>query len=163
MPTYHQPKNLSFIPPVLRRKFIVPDNPRELASLVIIIGLAVTLITGLPQLNDALAAVQQRTAPARLVASVPFRANIEQRMVGVYVFADETGADASVRGDRIYYDKAKVPKSVLVAWKPGRVQTAQPVWDYLDYALGLPFGLALIAGGFWLRMRKRVDRLGGDQ
>ncbi|MCA3695046.1 hypothetical protein [Aquidulcibacter sp.] len=154
MPTYHQPKKMSFVPPILRRRFIVPDNPRELGTLVAIIGLAISLISAGPTVLDLTQWMGKRQAEAKLVATVPFRANLESRLVGVYLFDDENKLQVAVRGDRVYLSKAAVAPKALVVWRAGRSDKAKTLFQYLDYLLGLPIGLTVLAWGLTIRVKR---------
>jgi hypothetical protein len=157
MPTYHQPKNMSFVPPILRRKFIVPGNPRELGTLIAIIGLAIALISAVPTGLDLSHWMGKHQTEAKLVATVPFRANLESRLVGVYLFEDENKLQVAVRGHRVYLSKAAVAPEALVVWRAGRSDKAKTLFQYLDYLLGLPIGLGILAFGLFIRV-KRPDR-----
>lgn len=157
MPTYHQPKNMSFVPPILRRKFIVPGNPRELGTLIAIIGLAIALISAGPTGLDLSHWMGKHQTEAKLVATVPFRANLESRLVGVYLFEDENKLQVAVRGHRVYLSKAAVAPKALVVWRAGRSDKAKTLFQYLDYLLGLPIGLGILAFGLFIRV-KRPDR-----
>lgn len=154
MPKYHQPKNMSFVPPILRRKFIVPDNPRELGTLIAIIGLAICLISAGPTVVDLGHWMGKRQTEAKLVATVPFRANLESRLVGVYLFEDENKLQVAVRGDRVYLSKAAVAPKALVVWRSGRSDKAKTVFQYLDYLFGLPIGLGILAWGLFSRVKR---------
>ena len=156
MAQYHQPKNLSVVPPILRRKFIVPDNPRELGSLVAIIGVAISLTCAWPSANDLFSLIGKQQAQANLVAAVPYRANLESRLVGVYLLQDETNALVAVRGNRVYLKKAAIAKEAKLVWSAGRSTQAKAVFEYLDYLFGLPIGLGIFAWGLLLRA-KRAD------
>ena len=140
MPTLHQPKKINFVPPILRRRFIVPDNPRELGTLVAIIGLAISLISAGPTLSDLSQWAGKRQTEAKLVATVPFRANLESRLVGVYLFDDD--------------NKAAVAPKALVVWRTGRSYKAKTLFQYLDYLLGLPIGLGILAWGLSIRVKR---------
>ena len=152
-----QPKPINFIPPVLRRKFIVPDNPREMGTLVVIIGLVIMIVSGWNNIADLFAQMGKRHASGAFVASAPFRSNNAQRMVGVYLFKDEGGLDVGVRGERVFTNRASIPKKASIVWPSGRSQKARLVGEYYDHLFGLPVGLAIFGFGLWLR-RKRVDR-----
>lgn len=154
MPNYHQPKNMSFVPPILRRKFIVPDNPRELGTLIAVIGLAIALISAGPTGLDLSHWMGKRQTEAKLVAIVPFRANLESRLVGVYLFEDENKLQVAVRGDRVYLSKAAAAPKALVVWRAGRSDKAKTVFQYLDYLLGLPVGLGILAFGLFIRIKR---------
>jgi hypothetical protein len=154
MPTYHQPKKMSVVPPILRRRFIVPDNPRELGTLVAIIGLAISLISSGPTILDLSNSMGKRQTEAKLIATVPFRANLESRLVGVYLFDDESKLQVAVRGDRVYLSKAAVAPRALVMWRAGRSDKAKTVFQYLDYLLGLPIGLGILVWGLSIRIRR---------
>jgi hypothetical protein len=156
MPQIHQPKQLNFVPPVLRRKFIAPDNPREMGTLVMLIGLAIIIVSGWAGVSDLLAGMGKKSAIGERVAVAPFRSNNTTRMVGVYIFNDEQNVPRGVRGSRVYYQKAKVPKSARVVWPRARAQKATVIYQHLDHLLGLPVGLAVLGFGMWIR-RKRVD------
>jgi hypothetical protein len=158
MVTLHQPKKLSFVPPILKRKFVMPEDPRELGTLIIIVGLSISLITSGPTAADLLAQHNAQEAKGKLVATSPFRAGIKQRMVGVYIFEDEAQVPASVRGSRVYLKAEAVPKTATIVWKRGRPQTAQVIYAYFDYLLGLPIGLATIAMGLWIARKKKAHR-----
>ena len=151
-----QPKPINFIPPILRRKFIAPDNPREMGTLVMLIGLAVLIVSAWNNVSDLGTRVGKRAGSGEFVASAPFRSGNAQRMVGVYIFKDENQIPVGVRGDRVFTRKAKIPVKADVVWPRGRPQKAQVVGEYYDHLLGLPVGLAIFGFGMWLR-RKRVD------
>jgi hypothetical protein len=151
-----QPKPISFVPPILKRKFIAPDNPREMGTLVMLIGFAVILVSGWNNVSDVFTRMGKRAAIGDLVASAPFRSSNKVRIVGVYIFEDEAKMPVGVRGDRVFTRKAKIPKKAEVVWPRGRSQKARVVGEYYDYLLGLPIGAAIFAFGFWLR-RKRID------
>jgi hypothetical protein len=151
-----QPKPISFVPPILKRKFIAPDNPREMGTLVMLIGFAIIIVSGWNNVADMIARFDKRTAIGEFVATAPFRSSNPVRMVGVYVFEDEAKMPVGVRGERIFVRKAKVPRKAEVVWPRGRSQKARIVGEYYDYLLGVPIGLGILAFGFWLR-RKRVD------
>lgn len=156
MPQQFQPKPLNFIPPVLRRKFIAPDNPREIGNLIIIVGLAIFIVSMWSFVTDTFVRMGTRSAAGELVASAPFRSGNAQRMVGVYLFKDESSLPVAVRGDRVFTRKAKIPETAHVVWPRGRSQKARVIGEYHDYLLGAPIGLAVIGFGFWVR-RKRID------
>jgi hypothetical protein len=156
MAQQYQPKPISFVPPILKRKFVAPDNPREMGTLVMLIGFAVIIVSGWNNVSDLFTRVGKRTATGEIVASAPFRSSNKVRMVGVYLFRDEGNLPVGVRGDRIFTRKAKIPKTAQVVWPRGRSQKAHVVGEYYDYLLGLPIGAAIFAFGFWLR-RKRED------
>jgi hypothetical protein len=151
-----QPKPINFVPPILRRKFIAPDNPRELGTLVMLIGFAVFVVSAWSNVNDVFTRMGKRSTTGEFVASAPFRSSNAQRMVGVYVFKDEANTTFGVRGDRVYTRRAKIPRKATVVWPNGRSQKARVVGEYYDYLLGLPIGAAIFGFGLWLR-RKRVD------
>ncbi len=152
----YQPKPINFVPPILRRKFIAPDNPREVGNVVIIVGLAILMVSSWATINDVFVGMSKKSGSGELVASAPYRSSNAQRMVGVYVFKDENGVLMGVRGERIFVRKAKVPKKANVVWPRGRAGKAKVISEYLDYLFGVPIGLAVIGFGFWVR-RKRVD------
>jgi hypothetical protein len=154
MAQYHQPKNLSVVPPILRRRFIVPDNPRELGSLVAIIGVAISLTCAWPSAYDLFSLMGKQQAQAKLVAFVPYRASLETRLVGVYLLKDETNALVAVRGNRVYLKKAAIANKATVVWKSGRSSQARTVFEYLDYLLGLPIGLGIFGWGLTLLTKK---------
>jgi hypothetical protein len=151
-----QPKPISFVPPILKRKFVAPDNPREMGTLVMLIGFAIIMVSGWSGVADTFASLGKKSATGTKVAEAPFRSGNAQRMVGVYIFQDEAKVATGVRGDRIFTSKAKVPKQAHVVWPRGRPQQARVVFGYLDYLLGVPVGIGIFGFGFWLR-RKRVD------
>jgi hypothetical protein len=152
----YQPKPINFVPPILRRKFIAPDNPREIGNVVIIVGLAILAVSTWASINDVFVAMGTRNSKGDLVASAPFRSNNPVRMVGVYIFKDERGTLMGVRGERIFVRKASIPKKANVVWPRGRSGQAKVVGEYWDYLWGAPIGLSVIGFGFWVR-RKRVD------
>jgi hypothetical protein len=152
----YQPKPINFVPPNLRRKFITPDNPREMGTLVILIAISVTVVSAWNNVADVFTKMGTRTGAGEFVATAPFRSQNKQRMVGVYVFKDEAKVTLGVRGDRVFTRSAKVPREAVVVWPPGRPQKARVVGEYYDHLLGIPVGLAIFAFGLWLR-RKRID------
>jgi hypothetical protein len=152
---YH-PKPISFVPPILKRKFVAPDNPREMGTLVMLIGFAVIVVSGWNGVRDTVVKIGKRSGVGEMVASAPFRSGNAQRMVGVYIFPDEAKLPVAVRGDRVFTRKAKIPKTAHVVWPNGRPQKALVVDEYLDYLLGVPVGFGIFGFGLWLR-RKRVD------
>lgn len=154
MPNYHQPKNLSFVPPILRRKFIVPDKPRELGTLVIIIGLAISLMSAWPTAVDLTQWLGKRQMEAKRVAIVPYRASLKSRLVGVYLIEDENKVQVAVRGSRVYLSKEAVAPKALVVWQAGRSNKAKTLFQYLDYLLGLPIGLTIMAWGLTIRANR---------
>jgi hypothetical protein len=156
MAQQYQPKPISFVPPILKRKFIAPDNPREMGTLVMIFGFAILMVSAWPNVADLMTRLGTRSASGTYVGEVPFRSNNAQRMVGVYVFKDEAQTPFGVRGERVFTNKAKVPKTASVVWPRGRPQKAKVVGEYYDYLLGIPVGLAVFGFGLWLR-RKRKD------
>jgi hypothetical protein len=156
MPETYQPKPISFVPPILKRKFIAPDNPREMGTLVFLIGLAIFLVSSYNNVSDIFTRMGKRATTGEFVATAPFRASNPSRLVGVYLFEDENKVPASVRGDRVYLKKNKVPKSAQIVWKRGRPQTAEVVGEYYDYLFGVPVGLGIMGLGLWIR-RKRAD------
>jgi hypothetical protein len=156
MAQQHKPKPISFVPPILRRKFIAPGNPREMGTLVIIVGIAIILVSAWTNVSEVFARVDKRSATGELVATAPFRSSNALRMVGVYIFVDEAKAPFAVRGDRVFTRKAKVPKQAQIVWPAGRPQRARVVGGYYDQLLGLPFGIAILGFGLWLR-RPRID------
>lgn len=156
MAQQYQPKPISFVPPILKRKFIAPDNPREMGTLVMLIGFAIFVVSGWSGVADSVSSLGKRSATATKVAQAPFRSGNAVRMVGVYVFKDEVGAATGVRGERIFTRSAKIPKQAHVVWPRGRPQKARVVFEHLDYLFGVPVGLCVFGFGMWLR-RKRVD------
>jgi hypothetical protein len=154
MAQYHQPKNLSVVPPILRRKFIVPDNPHELGSLVAIIGVAISLACAWPSAHDLYSLIGNRQAQAKLVAAAPFRASLETRLVGVYLLKDETNSLVAVRGNRVYLNKKAIAQEATIVWKSGRSDRAQAVFEYTDYLFGLPIGLGIFGWGLMLLTKK---------
>lgn len=154
----HHPKPVSFVPPLFRRKFIAPDNPREMGTLVMLIGLAILIVSLWTGVLDLSAAVGKKSAIGDQVAVAPYRSANAARIVGVYIFTDERGVPSGVRGSRVFFEKAKVPKSARVVWPRGRPQKARVVYQHLDHLFGLPVGLSVIGFGLWLR-RKRLDPL----
>jgi hypothetical protein len=152
---YH-PKPISFVPPILKRKFIAPDNPRELGTLVMLIGFAIVLVSGWSGVADTLTSLGKRSTIGTRVAEAPFRSGNAQRMVGVYLFEDEAKVPSGVRGDRVFTNKAKIPKQARIVWPRGRAQKAKVVFEHLDHLLGVPIGFGVLGFGLWIR-RKRVD------
>ncbi|MFN5269890.1 MAG: hypothetical protein ACK5DN_06995 [Hyphomonadaceae bacterium] len=155
MPNHHQPKNLSFVPPILRRKFIVPDKPRELGNLVVIIGLAISLMSAWPTAVDLSQWMGKRYTEAKRVAIVPYRASLQSRLVGVYLIEDENKVQVAVRGSRVYLSKEAVAPKALVVWRAGRSDKAKTLFQYLDYLLGLPIGLGIVAWGLHIRTKRQ--------
>jgi hypothetical protein len=151
-----QPKPVNFVSTSLRRKFIAPDNPREMGALVILIGLAVLIVSTWALMSDTLQTMGARSQNGELVATAPFRSSNAQRMVGVYIFNDEANVPVAVSSSRVYLRNASVPKSAKVIWPRGRPAQAKVVGEYYDYLLGAPIGLGIIGFGLWLR-RKRPD------
>jgi hypothetical protein len=156
MAQQYTPKPISFVPPILKRKFIAPDNPREMGTLVMLIGLAIMLVSSWNNVSDVFTRMGKRAATGEFVATAPFRSSNKVRMVGVYIFKDETNMPVGVRGERIFVRKAKVPKKAEVVWPRGRSQKARVVGEHYDHLLGLPIGMAIFGFGLWLR-RKRED------
>jgi hypothetical protein len=156
MAQQYQPKPINFVPPILRRKFIAPDNPREMGTLVMLIGLAVVITSSWNNVDEALTRMGKRVATGELVATAPFRSGNKQRMVGVYIFKDETKVPVGVRGDRVFTRRANIPKQADIVWKRGRSQSASVVGEYYDHLLGLPIGIAIMGFGLWIS-RKRLD------
>lgn len=154
MPTYHQPKPISFVPPILRRKFVMPDNKREQGTMIALVGLAVCLVTAGPTVKDLAYLPGKRVVEAPRVTTAPHRANLAGRMVGVYLFKDETGVELVARGDRVYTQRKLVPAKASVVWKAGRANKARVVFQYQDYLLGLPVGLAILSLGLWMRFAR---------
>lgn len=152
----YQPKPISFVPPILRRKFIAPDNPREMGTLVIIVALAVLLVSAWNWVDDRFAAAGAQAASGRLVSTSPYQSGNAQRMVGVYVFAGEAGQPFAVRSNRVRLRKADVPKQARIVWRSGLEHRARVIGEYRDYLLGIPVGLVIFGFGLWLR-RKRPD------
>ncbi|MEY3233502.1 hypothetical protein [Aquidulcibacter sp.] len=159
MPNYHQHKNMSFVPPILKRKFIVPDNPRELGTLVAIIGLAISLMSAWPTAIDLTQWMGKRHTEAKRVAIVPYRASLQSRVVGVYLIEDENKVQVAVRGTRVYLSKEAVAPKALVVWRAARSDKAKTLFQYLDYLLGLPIGLGILSWGMIIRS-KRSDPFG---
>ncbi len=155
MPNHHQPKNLSFVPPILRRKFIVPDKPRELGNLVVIIGLAISLMSAWPTAVDLTQWMGKRYTEAKRVAIVPYRASLQSRLVGVYLIEDENKVQVAVRGSRVYLSKEAVAPKASVVWRAGRSDKAKTLFQYLDYLLGLPIGLGIVAWGLYIRTKRQ--------
>jgi hypothetical protein len=156
MAQQYQPKPISFVPPILRRKFIAPDNPREMGTLVMLIGFAIFMVSAWAGVADVVTSFGKRSAIGTKVAEAPFRSGNGARMVGVYLFDDEAKVTAWVRGERVYTNKAKVLKQVRVVWPKGRPQRARVVYEQLDYLWGVPVGFGVFGFGMWLR-RKRED------
>jgi hypothetical protein len=152
----YTPKPISFVPPILKRKFIAPDNPREMGTLVMLISFAVVGVALWPSLSDALTSYGARSAKAEYVGSAPYRSGNEARKVGVYVFQDEANANVGVRGNRVHTNQAAIPKSAHVVWPKGRAQKAKVIYEHKDYLVAVPIGLAIFGFGLWLR-RKRID------
>jgi hypothetical protein len=152
---YH-PKPISFVPPILKRKFIAPDNPKEMGTLVMLIGFAIIMVSAWSNVTDLLVSYGKKSAMGTRVAEAPFRSGNAQRMVGVYLFEDEAKVPAGVRGERVFTNKAKVPNQARVVWPRARPQKARVVFEYLDYLLALPIGFGVFGFGMWLK-RKRVD------
>ena len=151
-----QPTPINFVPPILRRKFIAPDNPREMGTLVMLIGLAVLVVSSWNNVSDIFTRMGTRATSGEFVATAPFRSGNAQRMVGVYIFNDEAKMPVGVRGERVFTRKTKIPRKAEVVWRSGRPQKARIVGEYYDYLLGIPVGLAILGFGMWLR-RKRID------
>jgi hypothetical protein len=156
MPQHYQPKPISFLPPILRRKFILPGNPREMGTLVMIIGMAIILVSVWSNVSEAFARFGKRSSTGELAATAPFRSSNALRVVGVYIFVDEAKVPAAVRGDRVFTRKAKVPKQAQIVWPAGRPQRARVVGEYYDQLLALPVGVAILGFGLWMR-RPRID------
>jgi hypothetical protein len=152
----YQPKPINFVPPILRRKFIAPDNPREIGTVIIIVGLAILIVSMWAFVSDSLTRMGTRSATGEFVASAPFRSGNAQRMVGVYIFKDEANIPVAVRGERVFVRKAKIPRKAHVVWPRGRPTKATVIGEYMDYLFGTPFGIAIIGFGIWMR-RKRID------
>jgi hypothetical protein len=150
------PKPISFAPPILKRKFIAPDNPREMGAMVMIIGFVITTVCAWPTVNDIKVSQGAMSATAKLVANAPHRLGNESRLVGAYLFQDEVNADEAVRSNRIHANGTRIPKTARVVWPKGRPQKAQVIGEYHDYLLGVPIGLGIFGFGLWLR-RKRED------
>ena len=140
MPQHYKPKPISFLPPILRRKFILPGNPREMGTLVMIIGMAIILVSVWSNVSEAFARFGKRSSTGELAATAPFRSSNALRVVGVYIFVDE----------------AKVPKQAQIVWPAGRPQRARVVGEYYDQLLALPVGVAILGFGLWIR-RPRID------
>ena len=151
-----QPKPINLVPPSLRRKFIVPGSPREMGTLVMLIGLAVIIVSAWANVADVFTRIDKRTATGEFVASAPFRSGNAQRMVGVYIFTDDAKLPIGVRGERVFTRKANIPRKAEVVWPSGRPQKARVVGEYYHYLFGVPVGFAIFGFGLWLR-RKRVD------
>ncbi len=156
MAQQYQPKPISFTPPILRRKFIAPDNPREMGTLVMIVGFVIIFVSAWNNIGDVWAGMGTRSASGKFVATAPYRSGNEQRMVGVYIFYDESQVAVGVRGERVFTNKSVIPKKAHVVWPSGRPQKARVVGEYYDFLFGLPVGIAVFGFGIWLR-RKRVD------
>jgi hypothetical protein len=152
---YH-PKPISFVPPLFRRKFIAPDNPREMGTLVMLIGFAIVMVSAWANVADVFASLGKQSATGTRVAQAPYRSGNVARMVGVYVFVDDYKVPTGVRGSRVYTNKAKIPRNARVVWPRGRSQKAQVVFENLDHLWGVPVGLGVLWLGIWVR-RKRVD------
>lgn len=154
-PTY-EPKEVNFIPPILRRKWIAPGTPKELGLAIILVGLAVAIVSSSFTIWDTIDRIGKQSAAGTYITFSPFRAGMSERIVGVYIFTDETGVQVPVRGARMFMDREKIPKQARLIWPNGRSQAARPIYEYLDYLLAFPVGLALIGLGVWVR-RKRDD------
>jgi hypothetical protein len=152
---YH-PKPISFVPPILKRKFIAPDNPREMGTLVMLIGFAIILVSGWSAVADTLTSLGKESTLGARIGEAPFRSGNAQRMVGVYLFEDDAKVPTGVRGERVFTNKAKMPKQARVVWPRGRSQKAKVVFEQLDHLLVVPIGFGVFGYGLWLR-RKRVD------
>jgi hypothetical protein len=152
---YHS-KPVNFVPPLLRRRFIAPDNPREMGTLVMLFGLAIVFVSAWAGVMDFVASIGKKTALGERVAVAPYRSGNAARMVGVYVFVDEQKVPLGVRASRVYFDKAKVPKQARIIWPRARPQRARVVYQYLDHLFGLPIGFVVVGFGLWLS-RKRID------
>jgi hypothetical protein len=152
----YEPKDVSFVPPILRRKWIAPNTPKELGLALILIGLAISCVSLAPVVWDSFDQMGKPSAQGQHVTEAPFRSGAAQRMVGVYLFKDESGVTYSARGGRVYTDKKAIPKQMQVIWPLGRPQAARTIFNYLDYLFALPVGLFVIGMGFWVQ-RKRGD------
>jgi hypothetical protein len=151
-----QPKPINIVPSALRRRFIAPDNPREMGTLVILIAIAVIVVSAWNNVSDVVTRIDKRATMGEFVATAPFRSSNKQRMVGVYIFKDEANVAVGVRGERVFVRTAKVPRKAHIVWPRGRPQKAKVVGEYYDYLIGLPVGFVIFGFGLWLR-RKRID------
>jgi hypothetical protein len=156
MPENYQPKPISFVPPALKRKFIAPDNPREMGNLVILVSIAILIVTLWSGVADLVTSFGKQSAIGQRVAEAPFRSSSQARLVGVYLFEDEAKIQNAVRGERVFVDRTKIPKTARVVWPRGRPQKARVVFENLYQLFGIPIGIGVFGLGLWIR-RKRVD------
>jgi hypothetical protein len=152
----YEPKDVSFVPPILRRKWIAPTSPKEVGMALILIGIATSAVSAGPVVWDTIDAVGKPTATGQRVAQAPFRSGASQRMVGVYLFKDQSNVSFAARGGRVFTDKKQIPAQMRVIWPNGRPQAARTIYNHTDYLLALPVGLIIIGFGVWT-WRKRTD------
>jgi hypothetical protein len=152
------PKPMRFALPLSSKRFIMPGNRREMGLAVQMVGLATLIVSAWGPSQEAWAHIGARKTDAERVGIIPYRGQIEQRLVGVYVFRDEAGVLSSVNGSRVRLNKETVPQLVKVVWPNGRPQEARVVGEYLDRWLGVLAGALLLGLSFWLR-RPLVDEI----
>jgi hypothetical protein len=154
----YEPKPIRFALPLSSKRFIMPASRREMGLAVQMVGLATLIVSGWGPTGEAIAHIGARQGQGERVAIIPYRGQIEQRLVGVYVFRDEQGIAASVNGSRVRLTKESVPSTARVVWPTGRPQQARVVGEYQDRWIGVVAGLLLFGFSFWLR-RPIVDEI----
>lgn len=158
MSRHDPPSKIRLALPLVNRRWIVPSDPREAGNAVLLVALAITFLALWGPVGDRVVTLGHSTAMAERAGQAPHRGEIRERLVGVYVFRDETGQPVPVTGRRVRLQPGDVPPRARAAWPAGRPFEARVIGEYDDRLFALPVGLALAAAGFWARARARRGR-----
>ena len=156
----------------LKRKFPMPVGRKDQAMGYTLVGLAIVGGAGFDPASDAWALATQRSATGELVATTSLygaagrkavdlttgqavndvrRSNTQTRLVGTYLFSDETGSPRVALSRKPRYKVDEVPTSLTVVWPQGRVDQAKAVGEY-NWQWGIvAIGVVVLGFGLWMR------------
>lgn len=156
-PPQFQP--IQLVSPALKRamarKFIMPDDPKEQSLGILILGAATFLAAAWSPLAEVVASVGAQKSEARLARAIPYRGQINQRLVGLYVYRDAEGVARMTRSTRVRLTASAFPKTATVVYPRGEADKARTIGEYPDRWPVALLGLGLLGAGVWWRTRRR--------
>lgn len=133
----------------------MPESDFDKAATAVLVGIAFIVASTFLPVYDFVFSLSAQSGSGAFIKSEGVAKKGNREFIGVYEFSDNLGSKVSAKSKYSFKEKAKIPKTAKIAWKPGEPQNARVLYQGGFSPFVLIFGLCLTMFGIYRLMKIR--------